>query len=805
MIKKILLTTFVLGFIFLLAGAGFLMWGYFYITRDLPRLNRIEDYNPAAVSRVVSADGQLVGEFFQERRYPVKLDEVPLVIRNAFLAAEDVSFYQHPGIDFLSILRAFYINLQRGRVAQGGSTITQQIVKNLLLTPEQTIERKIKEAILAYQIEQNFSKDEIFEIYLNQIFFGNTSYGIKSASRTYFRKELDELSLAEAAILAGLPQAPSRYSPISHFQRAKRRQRYVLTQMVRAGFISEQEAREAAAQELKIFPASLQNFHHAPYYLAELRRVFVERFPQYELDIDGLTIHTAVDVEATSLAERALQRGLREVDKRQGWRGPIDHVKNANVEDFYERFPSCPILEGAVYPAMIIAVLGRSVDIVCGKSNFTLDLSNASWAKVRISDEGRRVNREPWRDLVKGDVIEVSFTKKTSQTQSEELTPALDQTPELEGAIVLLDPHSGRVVSLIGGYNFRRSVFNRATQAMRQPGSAFKPLVYLAAIEAFQYSAATIVKDEPRTFRVGSDLWSPGNYDKQFQGPMTLRTSLERSRNIVSADITARIGVDAVINYASRLGIQSRLGRNLSLSLGSSEVTVLELTRAYGVFAAKGVLFNSTFITRIEDRSGNVLYRHEDERLATAKRVINENSAFIMANMMKGVVESGTAQVIKGLGRPSAGKTGTSNDLMDAWYIGFTPDWVAGVWVGFDQKKNIGRNETGGRVAAPIWLDFMKGFLESQDARHRTRLLEEAKQEAKRLGIDYFEPEAQGVLDFSPPDGVDPYWINKETGMLSTPGAAGAIQEYFIRGTEPSRSDDSIEAEPSSYLESPYL
>lgn len=380
----------------------------------------------------------------------------------------------------------------------------------------------------------------------------------------------------------------------------------------------------------------------------------------------------------------------------------------------------------------------------------------------------------------------------------------LDQTPEVEGAITLLDPHSGKVLTAIGGYSYQRSVFNRATQSLRQPGSTFKPLIYLSAVDGFKYTPATIVYDQPRTFRVGDEFWTPANFDEQFMGPITLRVALEKSRNLVSVDIVSRIGIDAPIQYAKRLGISSKLGRNLSLSLGSSEVTLLELTRAYGVFAAKGVLFDSVFITNIKDRNGNILYDFEAEKLNRAQQVISPGSAFIMANMMKGVVDHGTGYRVKEIGRPVAGKTGTSNDQMDAWFIGYNPSWAAGVWVGFDLKQTIGDKETGGRAAAPIWLYLMSDFLKYQDDLAYKKLVEDSKAEADRLGIAYVAPEQLQPLDFSVPDGVDPLWIDKATGLLSDPAAPGAMLEYFIRGTEPAQSLSEA-PDTSSYLESPDL
>lgn len=808
-----------------IVGGLFLVWGYHYIARDLPKLSTIDDYHPNAVSSVFAADGSLMAEFHEERgrRYPVKLSQIPEFVRNCFLAAEDSSFYRHPGIDIISILRAFFRNIQSGTAQQGGSTITQQVVKNLLLTREKKITRKIKEAILSYRLEKRLSKDGILEIYLNEIYFGNNAYGIKAAALAYFDKGLDQITLAEAALLAALPKAPARLSPINHMDRARQRQRYVLRQMVKAGFIEKEQADQAAREDVVVKRATFKNILHGPYYVSELRRILVDRWPQFNIDIDGLKIYTAFDTEADQLATNALQRGVRIVDKRRGWRGPLKSYGPVGAEKLFseqygERLPERLELE-ELYPALVTEVASASglVTVKFGNYHALIDLKKAVWARQRIDDNDRVSYIDPSRLLKVGDVIEISITagdvtadKRTEflaalrEIKSGEVKGAvLDQTPQLEGALVLLNPYSGEVVSLVGGYDYHRSQFNRVTQSLRQPGSTFKPIVYVAAVDGFRYTPATIVYDAPRTLRVGDDIWSPGNFDKKFLGPITLRSALEKSRNLVSVDIVARIGIDAPIAYAHRLGIESKLGRNPSLALGSSEVSLLEITRAFGVFAAKGVLFPSSFVTRIEDREGTVVYDNKEEQLNSARQVIPEATAFIMAHMMKGVVERGTATRVSAIGRPVAGKTGTSNEEMDAWFIGYTPEWACGIWVGFDAKKKIGQRQTGGVVAAPIWLDFMQDFLARKDEEQYQYLVEEAKRESERLGIEYVAPEKLTPSDFSVPEGVDPYWVDRGTGLLAEAGAPGAIYEYFIRGTEPDRTAQ--EKDPMSYLESPEL
>lgn len=820
MLKKLFWFFVVVSFFGMLLGVGVCTWGYFYFTRDLPLLTSIDDYRPPAVTRVLSSEGKLVGEFYRERRYPAKFAEIPLQVRQAFLAAEDALFYKHPGINPLSIIRAFIKNIESGSTTQGGSTITQQVVKNLLLTPEKRLNRKIKEAILSYRLEERLSKDEILEIYLNQIFFGNTAYGIKAAAKLYFHKELSEVTLAEGALLAGLPKAPSKFSPLTNLPRAKRRQKYVLGQMVKAGFITDQQADDASAEKIKVYPATQQNIFDAPYFVSEVRRVFADRWKDMDLEADGLEIQTTLDTTANKLAEKALRKGLREVDKRRGWRGPLEVIRDLDKSKFLEDF-SHSIAETVepeeVYPALVLEVNRQKGVAKVDLGNFTasVDLRAATWAKKRLDKEDHTSWIKPDEVIRPGDVVEVSEQLSESPAapvpSAETKLPegvltnvVLDQTPEIEGALVLIDPNTGRINTMIGGYSYQRSVFNRVTQSYRQPGSTFKPVVYLAAVDGYKYTPATIVYDSPKTLRVGDEIWSPGNYDQKFLGPITLRTALEKSKNMVSVDIVSRIGVNPIIRYARKLGITSPLGRNPSIALGSSEVTLLELTRAYGTFPAKGILVDSYMISKILDRSGKVLYDHEDEALSSARQVINENSAFIMANMMKGVIQNGTATAIKPLNRPAAGKTGTTNDFMDAWFIGYTPQWVCGIWTGFDVKRTIGEKETGGKIAAPIWLHFMDPFLKYRDDLEYARLVQDSKAEAERLGIEFSPPEKLEPLDFSVPDGVDPFWINKATGSPASPGEPGAIYEYFLKGTEPTVVETHSE-ETNQYLDSPDL
>lgn len=802
--RRLLIFVLVFGLLCVAAGGAFLTWGYFYITRDLPRIETVDDFSPPAVSEVYSSDGKLVAEFFEERRYPVKIDEVPPFLRNAFVAAEDASFYTHPGIDFVSILRAMVKNISAGSMKQGGSTITQQVVKNLLLTSEKKFTRKVKEAILSYRLERRLSKNDILEIYLNQIFFGNRAYGIKSAVHNYFHKQLSEVTVAEAALLAGLPKAPSRYSPLTNYPEARRRQLYVLGQMVDSGFISDDVAKAAEAEQVKVYPAVESNFLAAPYFVSEVRRELQTRFKDLNPDEDGLKITTTLDLRADKALTNGLREGVVTADKRQGWRGPLaaldGDVKASYLEKYGSKLPKFAELSLATnYPAVVVDLSRgqRTVKVLVGAdaAEIALSIKPNTWAwNFKTKDEDTQYG-DPISRLSLGSVIEISKQKEVWE---------LSQTPELEGASVIIDPFSGRVLALVGGYDFARSQFNRVTQSFRQPGSAFKPILYLAAVDGFQYTPATLVMDAPRTFKVGEDYWAPGNFDKDFLGNITLRTALERSRNLVSADIASRIGVDAIISYARKLGIESPLGRNLSISLGSSEVNLMELTKAYGVFPARGMVMTPTLISTIHDRKGNLIYDESVDRLKRGVQAVRPSSAFVLANMMQGVIQNGTAQRLKAFGRPAGGKTGTSNDHMDAWFVGFTPNLLCGVWVGYDLKINMGKDETGGRVASPIWLSAMSEYVTEIEAEARQKQIEDAKAEAQRLGVDYVEPAPLPPADFEVPDGVEPYWVDRTTGSQVEQGAENSVLDYFLDGTEPNPPPGTT-TESEQYLNSPDL
>ena len=460
--------------------------------------------------------------------------------------------------------------------------------------------------------------------------------------------------------------------------------------MVKAGFATREEADKAFEEHTRVYPATAQNIYAAPYFVAEVRKAFQERFKEYDIDADGLQIYTTVDLKANELAEKALQVGLRDVDKRRGWRGPLTNIPKADVNDFQKMYPLETLANDpkaqTVYPALVTEVQKAKgiIKVVSGSLTSTIDLNDNKWIRRRLDKEDNATGIKPEDVLRAGDVIEVTVILGDDGKVSKTL---IDQTPAIEGALTLIDPNSGRVATMLGGYSYQKSVLNRATQSLRQPGSTFKPIVYLTAVDGYKYTPATIVHDSPKTIKVGDEVWTPGNYDEKYLGPITLRTALEKSRNLVSVDIVSRIGITPIIKYARLMGLTTPIGHNPSIALGSSEVTLIEMVRAYGVFAAKGVLFDTYFIQKVIDRNGAALYDHDSELISNAKQVLNPNSAFIMANLMKGVVEHGTGTAVKPIGRPVAGKTGTTNDMMDAWFIGYTPQWVCGNLDRFRSEK----------------------------------------------------------------------------------------------------------------------
>ncbi len=676
---------------------------YLQLNQSLPSAHALKNYHPPLVSTLYAADGTILGELYTERRYLVPLERVPSHLIKALLAAEDARFYEHGGVDFPGIVRAFFKNLQAGEIVQGASTITQQVVKSLLLTPERTVTRKLKEAILAYRIDRTLSKDEILYLYVNQIYLGSGAYGVEAAARTYFDKHVEELTLSESALLAGLPKAPSRSSPFQNQAAAKERQKYVLDRMVEVGFITAQEAEGVYAEPLNLSKPKRWSLTEFDHFTEEVRRQLEAAYGHDGLYKEGLKIYTTLDLRAQQLAEKALDQGLRSLDKRHSrYRGV--HL-NVPRDDWPSALRVLSSNNGELRTGKVVAALVTEYDIpnktcqlLIGDTPGVLPSTGWEWAKIssRRAEKRFRV----------GDVIRVRLEKPESDKT---WLTALEQDPGMEGAFMAMVPQTGRVLCLVGGRNFAQSQFNRATQAVRQPGSAFKPIIYAAALEK-GYTQASILIDSPLVLDDHSlrGKWRPENYDRKFWGPILMRRALVHSRNVVTVKLLSDIGVPYAIEYARNLGITSPLTPTLALALGASGVTLSELLTAYTPFANAGERVEPYLIEKIVDRDGNVVHQHQTE----STDVMTPENAYVMTDMLQGVVQEGTGKKAKELERPAAGKTGTTNELKDAWFVGYTPDVLAGVWVGYDDHNvSLGKGETGGHAACPIWVSFMKEWL----------------------------------------------------------------------------------------------
>ncbi len=733
-----------------LAGAsvvtavGLAALAFHEIRKGLPPVEQLAAYKPSVASQVYASGGELVGEFYLEKRYLVPLDKIPLVVRQAFISAEDGNFYKHRGVDFFGIARAALNNVFAGEVVQGGSTITQQVVKSLLLTPERSYKRKIREILLSLRLEQQLSKDDILYLYLNQIYLGSGAYGVAAASQTYFNKDIEDITLPEAALLAGLPQAPSRTSPIHHPNRARSREVYVLERMESDGYISREQRETAAAIPVQVVLGQRREpgWAGSPDYVEYVRRQLEDRYGSratYEL---GLRIDTALDLRMQSIAEKAVRDGLKALDKRRGYRGPIRTLSEAEALPFLAREQKAVgkngFAVGSSFEALVARTAPEQALLRIGASEAVLPVSGMEWAK------GWKPSR-----FRPGDVI---FAKIESRATNGVFEVSLDEDPDTEGAFLAMDAATGYVRAMVGGYNYGRSQFNRAVQAYRQPGSAFKPLVYAAAFD-HGFTPASIVVDSPIVFDDGSNKpWKPENYEQEFRGPTRLREALVHSINVVTVKVAQDIGLSYLISYLPKFGFERPFPRNLSIALGSSEVTLLELVRAYDAFATGGKIHQPIFITKITDAAGNVV----EERTPTTQDALSPETAYLVTSILKSVIERGTGHRAKDLGRPAAGKTGTTNDQMDAWFVGFTPELVAGAWAGFDEKKSLGKEETGGRAAVPIWRDFMEKATENTP-----------------------------ITDFEIPPGISFVNIDGRSGLRAAPGDDDVMLECFRKGSEP--------------------
>ena len=769
--KRFLKFTF--GFFLVILFAGACIGAYFWYmwSSNLPYIGSLKEYRPSIITEVFSDDGEVIGRFWEENRIVVPLGELPPHLIQAFVAAEDARFFVHEGVDILGIIRAFFKNLAAGKIEQGGSTITQQVTRSLLLkNTERTYRRKAREALLSMQIEKNFSKKRILFLYLNQIYLGQGAYGVEAAARTYFNKPGKDLVLAEAAILAGLPQAPTRYSPVLHFDRARVRQKYVLERMYAEGYITREQLIDALETPLNIQTTTENTFAKAPYFSEHVRRYLLAKYGRELLYRGGLKVYTTLNLNMHRAAREAVEKGLLEMDKREGFRGPVRHLTPDEALVFkkekIEEFTSSPPEVGSVVQGLVEEVSDERNEVLVrmGEHLTLLPLANMKWARKPDPEVAYYATdvKKPSQVLKQGDVILVRMLREISEpsaaTAKDERPGlaweiSLEQIPEAQGAIFSMTPGTGEVKAMVGGRDFSVSQFDRATQSRRQPGSAFKPLIYAAALD-WGMNPGEVIIDAPYISDQTPDeeAWKPKNYKEKFFGPTLFRTALAKSRNVITVKILRKIGVEYAIDYAKRMGIESPLSPDLSLALGSSGTSLMELTRAYSVFANGGLLVKPIFIKRIVDRSGQVIEENQPE----AVEVISKETAYVMTDLLKAVVQEGTGWRIKALKRPAAGKTGTTNNLRDAWFIGYTPELVTGVWVGYDDQKAMGKGETGSRASSPLWLYYMSHVLKGTP-----------------------------VVDFPVPDGVVFAKIDVNTGLLAGPYSDKTVLQTFKEGTEP--------------------
>ncbi len=762
----------------------------------LPSMDALKNYQPLLVTRLFADDDTVFADYSTERRITIAATELPKVLVQAFVAAEDDEFFSHRGVNPVSILRAFLKDIQAGHKVQGGSTITQQVAKQILLTSEKSLTRKIKELLLAFKIEKALSKDEILSLYLNQIFLGEGAYGVESASQTYFGKHAKDITLPEAAILAGLPRAPSRDNPIQNPKAAKQKQLYVLGRMLAVHAIGPAEHDEAmhAPVQIKSRTTSLDN--PAPYYSEHVRRYLVQKYGSDALYGGGLRVYTTMNLKAQLAAQDAIKTGLLALDKRVGLRKPSKYLKNTAdresflkaqhkslIEEFYDYQlltpegalvsainldDPTPIVPNKDYQALVLEKerKTRSIIIGIGNQKGIIKPVDYQWANQANPEElyTEKVIRSPYEQLNIGEVITV-VSKATKNTVTKETREefSLGQQPLVQGALVSYNIPDGALKSLVGGYDFRvtKSEFNRAIQAQRQPGSSFKPIVYAAALDN-GLTPSTIIVDSPIVYRDNDEktqvekTWKPDNSTDKFYGDTTLRNALAFSRNVPTIKLLQYLKIPTVIEYAKKLGIKSTLANDLTLAIGSSAVSLDEIAKAEATFANHGKKVHTFFIRRIEDRNGAILEEHQQE---PDEELIPEATAFLITSMMRSVVDIGTGTVAQGLKRPVAGKTGTTNDFKDAWFLGFIPQIFTGVWVGFDEDRPLGKNETGGYAAAPIWLQYMKTA-------------------AADLPVE----------DFDPPKSVVQVQVDSETGDLPSAKTKKRYSEYFAEGSAPGQT-----------------
>src|SRR5271169_6724987 len=786
--------------------AGLTIW---YFGRDLPDYQQLAHYQPPIMTRVQAGDGRLLAEYATERRIFVPIQAIPKPVINAFLSAEDKNFYNHHGVEPVSILRAAITDVSRFRANRrpvGASTITQQVAKNMLLSNEVSIERKIKEILLATRIEAALPKERILELYLNEIYLGSGAYGVAAAALTYFDKSLDELTLGEAAFLAGLPKAPNRYSPARFPQTAKARRDWVLDRMVEDGAATQAEAAQAEAQPLELRHRQEAEEEKAPYFAEEVRRDLLARYGEKILYGAGLSVRTSLDAQLQAASDKALRSGLIAYEHSHGgWRGAIARIDPKG--DWAAHLAAVPVPGVATDVGWRLAMVVRSepdgaaIGFANGASG-RIPFSEMRWARPRYANGTFGPRPRGAADVVKpGDVVMVEPISASSKAEASGTKPAdlytLCQVPEVSGALVAMDPHTGRVLAISGGFSFATSQFDRATQAKRQPGSSIKPFVYLTALDN-GFTPSTLVVDGPISLPQGPGMpmWSPTNYarlnhEARFRGPTPLRVALEQSLNAVTARVASMVGMEAIAQTVERFGIMDHMPREYSMALGSGETTLLRHTAAYAMLVNGGKRITPTFIDRVQDRNGATIFRADHRHCDacsdvewkqqpvpiipdTREQVADPGSAFQIVTMLQGVVERGTGTAVKAVGKPIAGKTGTTNDWRDAWFVGFTPDLAAGVYIGYDDPDSLGDDETGGHIAAPVFRDFMIAALKDAPA-----------------------------TAFRTPPGMRLYRVSAATG-LPVAGKEPAIYEAYKPGTEPGQNRNlGLRGEPGEEEEMP--
>jgi penicillin-binding protein 1A len=765
-----------LGLGLIAAASGLVVVGYIWeITRDLPSVEALENYTPPITTRVYAGDGTLIGEYARERRIFVPIAFVPKLVVYAFTSAEDRNFFNHPGVDPSGIIRAAgkdVINVLEHKRLEGASTITQQVAKNFLLNNQVKFSRKIREAILAVRIDATYPKMKILELYLNEIYLGENSYGVEAAALNYFGKSLDQLDVAEVAFLAALPKAPSSYDPVHNHDAALERRNWVIGQMANNGYITDDQARQAIAEPLNTLTRPMgAQVTDVDYYVEEVRRLLYAKYGEQALYDGGLQVRSTLDTRLQNFAVSALRMGLVRYDRRHGWRGA---VSNININGDWKDTLASAENQSGIDTWRVAVVLGfnddNSTEIgLTGGSTATIPFKELQWARRELKGAGYGAEPTKPEDALKvGDIIYVEPVDNNGNY-------GLRQVPEVNGAIVVMDPHTGRVLGLSGGFSYASSQFDRAMQAMRQPGSSFKPFVYAAALDN-GYTPVSKVLDAPFEFDQGPGLgiWRPENFEKgKYLGLTTLRRGIELSRNVMTVRLANEIGMDKIVPYADRFGAYDHLSPLLANALGAGETTLLRMTTAYSEFVNGGKKVSASLIDRIQDRNGHTIWRHDgrscdgcddpnwhgqqEPLLAdTRDQVIDPRTAYQIVSMLEGVVQRGTGRSVAAVGKPLAGKTGTSSEAKDTWFIGFSPDLAAGVFVGFDNPRTLGRVEQGATVAAPIFRDFMKNALADAPP-----------------------------TPFRIAPGIELMSINRMSGTLTSPGAPGSILEAFKAGTEP--------------------